>query len=60
MTRKAGVYLRELVSVRGRPESASEHAALLWVLLLGMHTQMSSESNTEEKEEEEEEEEEEE
>ena len=33
MTRKAGGYLRELVSVRGRPESASEHAALLWVLL---------------------------
>ena len=57
MTRKAGVYLRELVSVRGRPESASEHAALLWVLLSlrEFHTQMSSESNTEEKEEEEEE-----
>ncbi len=33
MTRKAGGYLRELVSVRGRPESASEHAALLWILL---------------------------
>ena len=32
-TRKAGGYLRELVSVRGRPESASEHAALLWILL---------------------------